>query len=195
MLDYNTSQRPLVMSQYGRHIQEMIDYCCNIEDREERTNCAIEIAGLMSRIFDNGNKSPENQKKIWDHINIISGFSLDIDFPVEVAAKEELNPRPKKIPYQQSISRFRHYGRNIQEMLDYVSAMEGGDEKDALIFLIANQMKKQLISHNPEIATDIRVYNDIREMTRGRININPENYRLNDYVGLMPLDNKKKKKK
>lgn len=173
----------------------MIDHCVAIEDREERTVCAKAIANSMVRLFPSTVDEKTLRYKIWDHINIMADFKLDIDFPCEVTEKENIHPVPTRIPYQKGLNRFRHYGKNLQKMIQKVASMENNVEKDQLIFLLANQMKKQLVSQNPEIATDQRVFNDINEISRGQIKINPESYRLNDYIGVTSSDNGKKKKK
>ena len=195
MIKYNTTQPKLTLPEYGRHVHKMIEHCVSIEDREERTKCAYAIADLMNSIFGDNSNESERMEKIWDHINIMSDFKLDVDFPCQVMSKEEITFKPAPIPYQNNFNKFRHYGKNIQEMISIVSDMENCIEKDKLIFLIANQMKKQLVTQNPEMATDIRIFNDIREISRGKIAINPELYRLNDYIGVTNPDNGKKKKK
>ena len=149
----------------------------------------------MAVLFASDNPEKERMEKIWDHINLMAEFDLDIDFPVEVKTAEEMHPKPEKIPYQNAFNSFRHYGRNIQKMVHLVADMENGIEKDRMIFLVANQMKKLLVSQNPEIATDLRVFNDIKEISRGKIAINPENYRLNDYIGVASASEAGKKKK
>lgn len=194
MVEYNTSLPKLNMREYGRHIQKLIDHCVSISDREERTAFAYNIAEIMSRLF------PElsgeiNERKLWDHINLISNYKLDIDFPCEVFSEQELRPKPKKIIYPKKSEQYRCYGSNLTSMIKEISKMEGGIEKDQLIFLIANQMKKQLITVNADTATDIKVFNDIRDISGGGINIDGENYRLNEYIGLTNNQNETKKKK
>lgn len=196
MVEYNTALPKLEMREYGRNIQKLVDHCCKIEDREERNKCAYAIAEIMSELFPELNSIEGDNQKVWDHINIISGFTLDIDFPCEVPGKEALRHTPNKIPYSRKNDRFRVYGSNLVRMIKEISGMEGGVEKDRLIFLVANQMKKQLITVNADSATDRRVFADIREITGGRIDIDAENYRLNEYIGMNnQQDNKKKKKK
>lgn len=195
MIKYNTQEKNLKLPEYGRHIQKMIDFCKGIEGREERNLCARKIASLIAVLFASDTPEKERMEKIWDHINLMAEFDLDIDFPVEVKTAEEMHPKPEKIPYQNAFNSFRHYGRNIQKMVHLVADMENGIEKDRMIFLVANQMKKLLVSQNPEIATDLRVFNDIKEISRGKIAINPENYRLNDYIGVASASEAGKKKK
>lgn len=194
-IPYNTSEKKLVLPEYGRNIQRMVDRCVEMEDREERTRCAYSIADSMAVLFPSAVGENGDMKKIWDHINIMSGFNLDIDFPCEVLTKEQLQPKAKDIPYSKNISRFRQYGKDVQQMIEKVSDMENCVEKDQLIFLIANQMKKLLVTQNPEGVSDSKVFNDIREISKGKIVIDGENYRLNEYIGVaVPAKGKKKKK-
>lgn len=192
---YNTSEKKLILPEYGRHIQQLVDHCLTIEDRDERTRCAYAIASLMKNMTPTVKESEEKNKKIWDHICIMSGFNLDIDFPVEVITEEELNKKPKTVPYARSKDRFRNYGNNIQKMIIKAAEMDNCVEKDNLIFLVANQMKKILVSQNPENAGDEKVFKDIYVITEGKIKIDPEAYRLNEYIGVVQPSVKKKKKK
>ncbi|MCH5227442.1 MAG: DUF4290 domain-containing protein [Muribaculaceae bacterium] len=196
MIEYNTALPKLEMREYGRNIQKLVDHCVAIQDRDERNRCAQAIADIMMQLFPELKSDTDNNRKIWEHLNIISGFKLDIDFPCEVLGENELRPAPATIPYSHKSERFRVYGSNLIKMIKEISKMEGGVDKDRLIFLVANQMKKLLVSVNADSATDRRVFNDIREITSGGIDIDPESYRLNDYIGVVsPQEGKKKKKK
>ena len=195
MITYNTTMPKIEMREYGRHIQKLIDHCISIEDREERTRCANAIAEKMMHLFPELTVG-DDKSKVWNHINIISNFKLDIDFPCEVLSEKDSKPVPEKIPYPRKSDKFRVYGTNLIRMIREISRMEGGVEKDRMIFLVANQMKKLLITENTDSATDRRVFNDIREISGGTIDIDTENYRLNEYIGVVnPQENKKKKKK
>lgn len=196
MVEYNTALPKLEMREYGRNIQKLIDHCLSLEDREERNKCAYAISEIMVHLFPELNGEDQTSRKVWDHINLISGFKLDIDFPCEVLTENESRPVPQKIPYPKKSDKFRVYGSNLVGMIKEISKMEGGIDKDRLIFLIANQMKKQLVAVNSDSATDRRVFKDIKEITGGSIDIDPENYRLNEYIGITnPQEGKKKKKK
>ncbi len=193
-IPYNVSQPQLKLPEYGRNIQRMIDHCVEIEDRDERTQCAYSIADVMATLFPSVVGEGGNRQKIWDHINIMSGFKLDIDFPCEVVTEEELKPTHAKLPYNSAFMRHRIYGKNIQDMILKVAGMENCVEKDQLIFLIANQMKKLLLFHNPENATDSKVFEDIANISEGKILIDASSYRLNEYVDNSNAKTKKKKK-
>lgn len=192
MLYYNTGMPDLVMPEYGRNIQQMVDYCLQIPDRNERTHCACTIVSVMANMF------PENRdmQKFWDHLNMMSGFRLDVDFPVDVVGEENAHPKASKIPYKLSHFRYRHYGKIIEEMIDKVADMDEGEDKDDLISMIAHHMKKLMLMHNKECMTDAKVLRDLYVYSGGRIDLKPEIYILRDFKDIKePVQTKKKKKK
>ena len=193
-IPYNVSEPQLKLPEYGRNIQKMIDFCVGIEDRDERTRCAYSIADVMATLFPTVVGEGGDRQKIWDHINIMSGFKLDIDYPCEVITEDQLKPTHSNLPYNSSSLKYRIYGKNLQEMIRKVAGMENCVEKDQLIFLIANQMKKLLLFHNPENATDAKVFEDIANISEGKILIDASSYRLNEYVDNSSVKTKKKKK-
>ena len=152
MLDYNTQTRQLALPEYGRNIQQMVDFCVTIPDREERTRCAYTIIDVMRNLMTDNNNQDENLKKYWDHLNIMADFKLDIDFPYEVISKEELNPVPNRIPYNTTSIRYRHYGKNIEHMINRVAELENSDDKELLISFIAHLTsdKVQFVKLYPE---------------------------------------------
>lgn len=197
MLTYNTQLRPLELPEYGRNIQSMVDYCLTIPDREERTQCAYTILAAMANLFPelkaNGG---EYNHKLWDHLMIMSDFQLDIDFPCEVITREKLYTKPDKINYDDNQFRFRHYGKNIEQMIAKAAEMELGEERDELILLIANHMKKLMLGFNRDGVDDSRIFNDLAVMSHGAIRISPDRMRLREFIEPpKPATGKKKKKK
>lgn len=192
-LPYNTGMPHLDMPEYGRNIQNMVDYCVEIPDREERTACAHAIVGIMRRLFPNQVGDKGDLKKFWDHLNIMSRFRLDIDFPCDVVTAETAHPIPEAVPYSQGRIKFRHYGKNLEQMIKVVAAMEDGEEKDELIYLVAHQMKKQLIAHNPEGVDNARVLRDLYDYSDGAINLDPQTYILHEFHDVTPVATKAKK--
>lgn len=197
MVPYNTNMQQLRLPEYGRNIQQLIDFCITIEDREERTRCATAIASVMANLFPEIVADGNGMRKIWDHINIMSDFKLDIDWPCEVITADKVNPRPARIPYGSTRIRWRHYGKGIEKMIETVAEMEPSQEKDELIWLIANQMKKQMLLHNKEGVADSKILNDLAEYSGGRIVLDASSYHLCEYKegpDQMPQQRKKKKK-
>ncbi len=195
MLTYNTQLKPLALPEYGRMIHQMVEYATQIPDRDERTRCAFAIAKIMKNLFPQEFASPDGERKMWDHINIISDFKLDIDFPVEVSSAEAIHPKPDPIPYGDQNIRHRYYGKNIQMMIDRVAELEEGPEKDSLISMIAHHMKKLMFTHNKEGVNDARILRDLAEYSKGRIQLDPETYILHEFREIEPVQNGKKKKK
>lgn len=197
MIPYNTDLEPLLLAEYGRNIQNLVDYCVGIPDREERTRCAHAIAEIMTILFPALKKDPNDRKKIWDHINIISRFELDIDFPMPVIRAEEANPTPDPIPYSNSREIiFRYYGKHIQDMVRTVADMEDSEERFNLIGVIANHMKKLMLAHNKEAVSDEKVLNDLRFISQGKIDLMPGDIYLYDFQEVQqPVKQNKNKKK
>ena len=196
MIPYNTGMEPLLLAEYGRNIQNLVDYCVGIPDREERTRCANAIADIMTILFPALKKDPNDRKKIWDHINIMSRFELDIDFPVQVIQAEEANPIPDPIPYSNSRDIiFRYYGKHIQDMVRTVADMEESEEKFNLIGVIANHMKKLMLAHNKEAVSDEKVLNDLRFISGGKIDLVPGDIYLYDFQEVQQQPKQKPNKK
>ncbi len=194
MLTYNSKLPSLVLPEYGRNIQQMVDHCLTIEDKDERTLCANSIVETMFKLFPAQGDKQEYMRKLWDHLLIMSDFKLDIDLPFEPADMSERQEMPDRIavPYGDRTG-FRHYGAMVEGLVATIMDMPEGDERDELVYLTASQMKKLMLSVNPEGVDDIRIFDDLRYMTHGLININPEQMQLADFR-MMPNPSKKKKK-
>lgn len=198
MLPYNTDMEPVLLPEYGRHLQGLVDYCVGIPDREERTVCAYAIADTMAGMFPELLGINKDYSKIWDQINIMSRFELDIDFPCEVITAEKMNPTPEKLPYTSSAMRFRHYGKNIEQMISTVADLEEGEEKEVLISMLAHHMKKLMLQHNKEGVDDAKILRDLALYSGGKINLDPSTYLLHEYREApqpQRANNKRKKRK
>lgn len=180
-MDYNTKLPPLVLPEYGRNVQNMVDFCLTIPDRDERTLCAKAIIGVMRKLTPQQANTPEKEQKLWDHLNIMSHFSLDVDFPLNVLSKEELEPKPKAIPYSSNRIRWRHYGKNIEQMIQVVADLEDGPDKDILISMIAHHMKKLQFIHNKEGVDDAKILRDLAIYSGGKIDLDPDTYLLHEF--------------
>lgn len=196
MFTYTNNLRPLVLPQYGRNIQSMVDHCMTIEDRAERTLCAETIVESMMKLFPAAGPAEEYRRKLWDHIYIMSGFELDVDSPYELVRPEVFDEGPEPVPLERTGNLgYRHYGRYIQDLITVASEMEDGDERTALITLIANQMKKTLMAENAEGADDLRIFKDLHHMSRGAIHVDASTIRVHEYHQAPTPSGKKKRKK
>ncbi|MEI8086641.1 MAG: DUF4290 domain-containing protein [Paludibacter sp.] len=192
-MEYTTLQGKLIMPEYGRNIQQLVAFAQTIEDREERTRCVQTIINIMGNLFPYLRDVNDFKHKLWDHVAIMSDFKLDIDYPYEILQEENLYSRPESIPYKKSRIRYQHYGRTLEEMIEKVAGYENGDEKNELILLIANQMKKCFLTWNKEVVDNRKIFDDLRELSKGKLDIQEDFFKLVESKDV--LYNRKNKKK
>lgn len=197
MLQYNTKKSALPMPEYGRNVQQMVDHCLTLESRDERNACARAIVDTICRLNPQLRTNPEWRAKLWDHLAIMSDFKLDIDYPSEPVTPETLTSRPAKVEIPQHRIPKRVYGANILKMIEAAKAMDPTDpDREMLVMLLANHMKKLLLNENPEAATDARIFADLAQLSEGHILLNPDETRLREYEMLqVPGQNKKKRRR
>ncbi len=198
MLKYNSQLKKLALPEYGRNIQQMVDYCCTIEDREERNKCAYTIIQTMGNLFPQLRDETDYKHKLWDHLAIMSGFNLDIDYPYEVVKEENLETKPERVDYHLDRIKFRHYGKIIEQMIGRACDYPDGEEKDALVMLIANQMKKLIFQINKEDVDDAKIFKDLAYYSHGQIRLDVATHSLHEFkeapAPQQPTGKKKKKK-
>lgn len=166
----NYSKREgLIMPEYGRNIQQMVDIALSIEDREERTKCAKSIIAIMGNLFPYLRDVNDFKHKLWDHLAIMSKFKLDIDCPYEMMKEDKLVTKPDTVPYHHPHIFFRHYGENIEKMIDMICKYPEGTERDKIALLIADQMKKSYTIWNKDNVEDEKIFKDLAYMSQGRI--------------------------
>jgi hypothetical protein len=186
---YNTAEKKLALPEYGRNLQNMVDYCVTIEDREERKHCADTIINIMGNMFPHLRDVNDFKHILWDHLAIMSDFKLDIDYPYEIVKKEDLNTRPPRLPYSNSRIRYRHYGKTLEKMIQKATEFEQGTEKEVLVKLLANQMKKSFLSWNKESVEDSKIFKDLEELSEGRIVLNEEAVKLAESRTILARNN------
>lgn len=168
---YNTKHRNIRIQEYGRHVQNMVDYATTIEDRKERQIVAEEIVNIMMNMTDPGNKSSDSLAKAWKHIFFMSENELDVDIPkgVEVSETKELFVH-EPMEYPQMDIDFKHYGLNVQKMLKKAQEMENPEHREAYVKLIGSYMKMAYRTwHREQFVNDEIIKNDIEGMTKGKI--------------------------
>lgn len=170
-IEYNSERPKLIIPEYGRHIQKMVDYAVSIEDREERNKVAQAIIGVMGNLNPHLRDVSDFQHKLWDQLFIISDFKLDADSPYPKPTRELLEERPQPLEYPQNHPKYRFYGNNIKRMIDVCVSWEEGELKDALKFTIANHMKKSYLNWNKDTVEDKAIFNHLYELSDGKINL------------------------
>lgn len=192
MLTYNTQLKKLILPEYGRNIQNMIDHCMNLADRDERTRCANAIVEAMITLVPATGDPKAYRKKLWDHLAIMSDFALDIDWPFEVIVPESLTSQPDHLSLPGVKINNRLYGHVVEMMIAHTSEMPEGPDREALALLLANHIKK-LLSANDDGVDDAKVFKDLRMLSHGVLNFDPEVVHLHEFKVLAPPKKKKKK--
>ena len=176
MMEYNTQRKKLPMPEYGRGIQNMVDYALTIEDRTERQRCANTIVSIMGNMFPHLRDVADFNHKLWDHLAVMSNYQLDIDYPYEITPETTLHAKPKPLAYPMKRIRYRHYGFLLESLLKKLKDMEDGPERDALISLVANQMKQSLYNWNKDGMDEEKVASDLAAYTDGKVQIDLEHF-------------------
>ncbi|MDX2443826.1 MAG: DUF4290 domain-containing protein [Bacteroidales bacterium] len=167
--DYNARRKRLMLPEYGRNVQKMINHIKTIENRDERNKAARTVIGVMQNMVPHGRDMEEFKHKLWDHLALISDFELDIDAPYDLPTKELYTAKPSPIAYNSNPIRFKHYGRGIELLIAKAMEMEAGEEKDRLVKLIANHMKRSYVTWNKSTVTDEVVLSDLKKISGGKL--------------------------
>ncbi len=195
MIPYNTDKEPVRLPEFGRTMQSLVEYCVSIEDRDERNACAYAIVDVMANLFPELKDDNDDLSKIWDQMQIMSDFKLDVDFPCPVITAEQINPKPERIPYTSEHIALRHYGKYIEKMIPVIADMDDSPERDEYINMIANHMKKTMLVNNKEGVNDARILRDLEFFSGGKIALDPEKYQLYEFREAVPTQQSKKKRK
>ncbi len=190
-LEYNTERTGLIIPEYGRHIQKMVDQAVSCPERKERNKMAKAIIGVMGNLNPHLRDVPDFQHKLWDQLSIMSGFNLDVDSPFPKPSKEIFEEKPEKLNYPQNHPKYRFYGNNIKKMIDVATNWEEGEMKKELIYVIANHMKKCFLKWNKDSVDDAIIFNHILELSNGKIKIDKNSKPLTDSKDLISLSAKK----
>lgn len=169
--NYNTQRKKLVLPEYGRNVQKMVNHLHKIKDKEERNKAAKTIISIMQSMAPYGRDLGEYKRKLWDHMALISDFELDLDTPFELPARESRNVKPKRIPYNKNLIKKKHYGRGIELLIEYAIKLENGEEKERLIELIANHMKRSFIAWNKNAVNDDTIFADLKKLSLGKLQV------------------------
>ena len=180
-MDYNTQREKLRLSEYGRNVQSMVDYAMTISDRGERLNCAKVIIGVMSRMYPQNKQNANFDQMLWDHLAYMSNYQLDIDWPYEITKVSEVG-RPERMPYPMNNIQFRHYGHLVEQLVQKVKDMEEGPEREHLINMLANQMRKDLYYSSKNALDPKRIADNLYYMSDGKINIEEGQVRYNSSI-------------
>ena len=193
-LDYNTQRERIKLNEYGREIQQMVDYCVSIPDREERQVCAEAIIDTMRKMNPSDQHVNDRMQTLWDHLALMSDFKLDIDYPVEITTAEQMASKPEPVAYPNTRIPVRHYGRALFELFETLKTMEPGEERDTLVRMTANQMKRCLLLWGHGNGDDEKVADDLARFTDGVIQLDLDSFRF-DKIDVQSIAQQAKLKK
>jgi len=171
-MDYNTQLPKMIIPEYGRNIQHMINHCCSIEDRDERNLCAKAIIQVMGALNPHLRDVADFTHKLWDHLFIISEFKLDVDSPYPKPSAETLYTKPELVSYPSGKIRYKHYGKTIENIITKAKEYAPGPEKDELTRIIANNLKKSYITWNSkDLMSDDVILKQLEELSGGELKL------------------------
>jgi len=189
-LEYNSQRPKLIIPEYGRHLQKLIDIATETKDRDQRNKLAKYIIAVMGTLQPHLRDVPDFQHKLWDQLFIMSDFRLEVDSPYPIPSHELLSLKPERLPYPQNFPKYRFYGNNITYMINQANKMEESDRKNALIRVIANHMKKSYLSWNKDSVKDEVIFEHLYELSKGKIDLLKENQELSNSSDLMKINKK-----
>lgn len=193
-LEYNSQREHLIIPEYGRYVQKLINQITAIKDREKRNKGARYVISVLGNLNPHLRDVPDFQHKLWDQLFIMSDFKLDIDSPFPIPTREVVQLKPERLTYPQNFPKYRFYGNNIKYMIDVARKWEEGELKNALIIVIANHMKKCFLSWNKDTVTDEVIFNHLLELSNGELNLTAMKEELSTSQNLMKVNKKQSNK-
>ena len=170
-MEYNSGRSRLIIPEYGRHIQKLINYAISLEDREERNKIARSIVNVMGQLNPHLRDITDFKHKLWDHLFIISDFKLDVDSPYDIPTALTYRVKPRRVPYPSHDIRWRHYGTIIEQMIKEIAPMEEGSAKDQIVVNLANFMKMLYVNWNKDSVSDEVIFEHLRILSQGKLQV------------------------
>ena len=177
-MDYNTQREKLIMPEYGRGIQQMVEHCKTIENKGERLLCAKTIVDTMANMAEQTADKEDFQKKLWNHLAAMAQYELDIDYPVEIKRIDDESTRPEQMLYPQKRIQKRNYGAIVEQFTEHLATMEDNTLRDELTILVANHMKRDLSNWSVDSMSDEKIADDMASYTNGKIQIDFNRHQL-----------------
>ncbi|MFD2598554.1 DUF4290 domain-containing protein [Sphingobacterium corticis] len=169
--DYNSTRSHLILAEYGRNVQNMVDYICTISDREERNRLAQVVIDMMGVLNPHLRDVSDFKHKLWDHLYIISDFKIDVDSPYPIPDRDQIRQKPETIAYPQRSIRYKHYGRTVEDMIKKAIEQPNPEHAERMALSIANFMKMAYLSWNKDSVSDDHIIQDLRELSKGALTL------------------------
>lgn len=173
-MEYNTTRGNLIISEYGRNVQEMVKYIVELPDREKRTRMAGTLVNILASMHPEMRDQGDLKHKLWDHLYVMADFKLDVDCPYPVPPRPQDTPKPQRVRYTQEDIKLRPYGKYMQRIIEKATEFEDGPEKDALVTTLANGLKKMYLNWNRDSVNDELIHEHLGLLSGGRLKMNEE---------------------
>jgi hypothetical protein len=183
-MEYNTTRGNLIISEYGRNVQEMVKFIADLPDREKRSRMAASLVNILASMHPEMRDQGDLKHKLWDHLHGMSDFNLDVDSPYPVPPRPQDTPSPQRVHYTQEDIKLRPYGKYMQRIIEKATEFEDGAEKDALVTILANGLKKMYLNWNRDSVNDELIHEHLSLLSGGRLKMNEED-RLHSTVDIL----------
>ncbi len=192
-MEYSTKRVKLILPEYGRNIQKMVEYIKTIEDRDTRNIAAQEIINIMGNMNPHLRDINDFKHKLWDHIAQMAEFDLDIDSPYPTPLEETFTSKPNTVPYTEGKLKYKYLGRTMQKLIKAATKIEDKEKQDELVRVITNHMKKLYVIWNKDTVEDSLIFEKLNELSNGKLVVE-SGTRLTESKDLMNNTRKIKKK-
>ncbi|WDF54053.1 DUF4290 domain-containing protein [Mucilaginibacter sp. KACC 22063] len=176
--DYNSTRSKLLLTEYGRNVQNMVKYICGLPTKEERNRYAQVVIDLMGFLNPHLRDVADFKHKLWDHLHLISDFKIDVDSPYPLPEPEVLHAKPAPLKYPNQRIKYKHYGKTVELMMDKAKSIEDPARKQHMVQAIANFMKMAYVQWNKDSVADESIISDLKDMSGGDLSLE-ENVNLN----------------
>ncbi|MDN5202865.1 DUF4290 domain-containing protein [Fulvivirgaceae bacterium BMA10] len=190
MNEYNTQRPRLILKEYGRNIQKLAEYLNTVEDPEKRNLYASTLVELMRQINPNIKDNNEYTQKLWDDLIIMSDFTLDIESPYPIPERDVLIKKPERLIYKDYRLKYKHYGRNIELIIEKAVACEDPEEREAMIIYIGKIMKTFYGTWNKEVVSDDVIIDHIKELSKNKLDIDSQKVKDNNLFEVLYKERK-----
>jgi len=188
--DYNTNRPDMVIPEYGRNVQKMVEHAMSIEDRIERNKIAHAIISVMGQLQPHLRDIADFKHKLWDHLFVISDFKLDVDSPYPIPEREILFEKPDRMDYPKTKNRYKHYGKSVNNLIEAAITIDDKVEQNALVGVILNLMKKNYIMFNQGSVDDPLIISDLKSISKDQLDI-PEGFQITSTNEVLAMTKKK----
>ena len=171
MIANSSFKQELLLREYGRNVQNIVSYILSIEDRAQRSRSAQLLVNLMAKLNPTIRDIQDMQQKLWNHLFVMSDGKLDVDCPYPLSAMEYLNDKPSRMDIPHDVPRYKHYGKNVEHLINKAIEIKDKEEQDAAIISLGKLMKTLYRTYNKDSITDEIILNNIRELSRGKLDM------------------------